>query len=384
MHGGRIEARCAIGDAHILAARLPGFVHQPRDLRQRRIRCSGCHAYADRAAQIDRAGMHRIAFSGGLRSAFPGQHGIVERGPPFLNHAVRRQGFACRDQHQHVRLKILRRQGAARARLVEHGSALAHAREQGADPGTRAVAHHRVERASCEQEEQQHDRAVEIGVFTAGKGLVNAQPRGQQDADRYRHIHIGAAVPQSHCCAGEEGPPGIGDHGQGNQRRQPVEQVARHPTGTRPYADRKQHDVHHAEAGNGERTQQRFALGIVPRQRIVGGRLGLEPDPGDGLDQFRVAYLRVVADGDALGREIDARGGNPIDFCQTTLDLGDAPGTAHAGHGKPAVEQLCGWGRVYRGGGVHGTSTSSTQGVPPVSIARRAIHRPLGKAAVET
>ena len=74
----------------------------------------------------------------------------------------------------------------------------------------------------------------------AGHRLVEAERGGERHADRDRHVHVGAPAPQRRPGRGEERPPGIGDRGHADQRREPVEQLARaslpRPTRCRPTA----------------------------------------------------------------------------------------------------------------------------------------------------
>ena len=58
-----------------------------------------------------------------------------------------------------------------------------------------AFAHHVVECASHQQNEQQGDRRVEIGVRAMHHRFVETHAEGQQHAKGDRHIHIGASVP---------------------------------------------------------------------------------------------------------------------------------------------------------------------------------------------
>jgi hypothetical protein len=59
----------------------------------------------------------------------------------------------------------IRRPARGRAsRRPDHGRAVRHQPPQPGDRGARALAHRVVERAADEQEEQQRDRGVEIGV----------------------------------------------------------------------------------------------------------------------------------------------------------------------------------------------------------------------------
>ena len=79
----------------------------------------------------------------------------------------------------------------------------------------------------AQQEEQQHDRGVEIGVLRVRCGLHQRHAERENDADRDRHVHVGAAHAQRLYRRAEEGPAGIGDGGQRDHRREPVEEIAR-------------------------------------------------------------------------------------------------------------------------------------------------------------
>ena len=108
MDGGRIKARCTVGDTDVMTARLPRLIHQPRNLGNRRVGRGGSNAHADRIAEIDRSGVNRIANTGGLRRAFAGNHRIVDRALSVFDHTIRRKRLTRSDEHEHSRLKMVR------------------------------------------------------------------------------------------------------------------------------------------------------------------------------------------------------------------------------------------------------------------------------------
>ncbi len=273
VHHGGIKAAGAISNADIGAARLSGFVHQLGDFGNRGILCHAGKSHTDRRGKVDGACVHHA--SGGDRSgrAFAGQHRVVDRAGTVCHVAIGGQRFASGDQHQHPRLKRVGGHAAGGAVRRDHAGAFAHAPQQRANPGPCPRAHLGIQRAACQQEEQQHHCAFEIGMAAAGDGFVQTETRRQDHANRNRHVHVGAPVAQRHPGAGEERPPGISDHGQRNQRGKPMEQLPRCPVRARPDADRQQHDIHHAKARNAQRTVQALAFAILNAQRIFGNRL---------------------------------------------------------------------------------------------------------------
>ena len=385
----RMDCRCVyprspVGDADIVTARLARLVHKPGDIGKHGVRSGGGNAHLHRIAKVDRAGMDRVADMHAMRGAFAGQHGVIDRGSAVFDRTVRCQRLACGDEREHAWRKILRRDPAARAIVGQHDGAAAHPRKQRPDPGAGFAAHHRIKRTARQQEEQQHDCAIEIGMFAPGRGFIQAERDSQQHADGDRHVHVRAPVTQGHGCAGEKRAPGIGHHRQGDQGGKPVKEVTRDAACTRPDTDRQQHDVHHAEPGRGERPHQGLRFAVVLRPRIGRNRLGLEPDPGDRLYQCAFIEVWIVPHGNPPGREVHARMLHPGERAQSAFDLRYAAGTAHPGHREPAVFQLGRAGTGHESGRVHRNSAWSAQRVPSASIVSRTIHRPSGRAAGET
>ena len=80
-------------------------------------------------------------------------------------------------------------------------------REQALRGGARVSAGAPVEIAADQQEEQQHDSRIEVDVRTAARGLEQAHAARQQNADRDRHVHVGAPVAQRASAESKNGRP---------------------------------------------------------------------------------------------------------------------------------------------------------------------------------
>ena len=204
----------------------------------------------------------------------------------------------------------------------------------------RPVPHHAVKDPSREQEEQQHHRAVKIGMGPAGRGFIDAQAGCQQYADRNGHIHIGPAIAQRHRRRREKRAPGIGNNRDRDQRGEPVEQVTGDAGCTGPDADRQQHDVHHPEAGNGKRADQPGGAALFLGERIVGKNLRFKAQGLDLAPQLIVIQLGQMRHGDLFGREIDPRGDYAGFGVEAIFDFRDAAGAADRRDGKAGHQRL--------------------------------------------
>ena len=197
---------------------------------------------------------------------------------PESDLAIGGQPLARRNAHHHAGHQIARGQPFQLAVGRDHHRPRRRLPQQRIDPGARAVAHRRIERAARQQEQQQHQRAIEPGVVAAGHGLIEAERGGQGDADRDRHVHIGAPVLQRAPGRGEERLPGIGDGRNADQRREPVEQLARRALRARPDADRQQHHIHAGKARHRQRREQRLD-GRGGRRQFLGRAAGWQSRP---------------------------------------------------------------------------------------------------------
>ena len=99
--------------------------------------------------------------------------------------------------------------------------------EERCDAVTGAVPHDAVQPTPRQQEEEQHDRAVKIGVRAVNNRFEQAQGARQDHADRYRDIHVGAAMPQGIPRRLEEGSSRKGNGRQSDASRKPMKQVTR-------------------------------------------------------------------------------------------------------------------------------------------------------------
>ncbi len=198
---------------------------------------------------------------------------------------------------------------------------------------SRLAAHGVIERAPDQQEEQQHDRRVVIGMDGMIGGLYDRHGQGQDDAERNRHIHVERTRAQRAPGAQEERPAGIGRRRQGDQRRGPMEEIARlrRDVGdvARPHRHRQQHDVHGGEAGDRQATQQAAHLGrllLLGTQR--GEWIAVIADALQRLQDLR-RHDRAVGPGHmqpAIG-EIQPRFGHARQVPHRAFDTRDAGAT---------------------------------------------------------
>ena len=336
MHARRIIARRPVSEADIARLALRRFLHQPSDVGDNRIRPGGGHHDPDRPVDIERSGLHQVARTHAHRRAFPGQEGDVDATVTLHHAPVGGQPLARGNQHDHARPQRARRDPTALPAIVQQHRARRGLFEQRGNASARAAPHQAVEAAPGEQEEEQHHRPVEPGIFAADQRFIDTHARRQQHADADRHVHIGP--PLSHRCPGrtEEGPPRIGYGGQRDQRRQPVEHLPR--AALRPGPDRhgQQHDVHRGKARHRQRADQHA---VFRRRHIdagIGERLRFETQRGDGGAQVGRAERGIMLDGDALRREIDPRRRDAGGAGQAILDLADTARAMHPRHREQA------------------------------------------------
>ena len=349
MDRGGIEPRRAVGDADIARLALRRLAHQPRDVGDRSVGARGGDLHPHRRIKIERPRMDPVIDTNALRHAFTGEQRQVDLARARGDDAVGGEPLARRDEHHHVGLKCICLDPAARAAILDDHRARAHVAQQRGHTAARAVAHHAVEPAPAQEEEDQHYDAVEIGVRPARRGLVQTKRRGDEHPDRNRHVHIGLTVAQRPPRRTEEGPPRISNRRQGDQRRQPVKQVARRSGGARPDRHREQHDVHHRKARDAHRQQQLAACRRLGFGSFIGiaDRMRLKPQQREGADQiggFGVGRARQMH---PLFGEIDPRRGDSVIADQPLLEFGDAARAAHGGNCKIALDKQGGCGAAH-------------------------------------
>ena len=127
----------------------------------------------------------------------------------------------------------------------------------------RLLAHHMVERAADQQEEQQRCRRIEIGVRSVMERVVEAEPEGHEHADRDRHVHVGAPMTQRRPCRREEDPARVEDRRQASAAEIQWNAWRVSAIGPRPDRHRQEHDVHGAESRDRERPDEPGILRIA-------------------------------------------------------------------------------------------------------------------------
>ena len=411
MHRRRIDLGRPVGDAQALGACFGRLVEQLLHLVDERAAVRRRHRDGQRAALVDRTGIDPIALRHRYRRRLAGHQALVDGRSAGDDLAVGGDPRTRLDQdgvadfdgpgrnvaHRSVGADAVRRLGLERGDIA------------GQRP--RLAAHGEIERAAGQQEEEQHDGAVEIDVVRRDRRLVERHAKRQQHAERDRHVHVDAAALERAQRALEERLAGIGRGRQRDQRREPVEEVARGRRDVggvaRPYRHRQQHDVHCGEAGDGERADIALHLagGVgFRRAHLVGpGRVAELVQPaehGRGVDR---PVLPVEAD--APHGVIDAHAVEAGQVGEPLLDGGDAGGAVDAvdrqvemagavrarlhvaadierRRGLPAVLDRCLDGRTARRG--HGTITRFFERKscwPPLATSRLSSHTPPGTTA---
>ena len=197
MHDGGIEPRRAVGELHVAGARLHGVVEQPADLRQQRAFGRRRHPHPQRARQIERAGVDGRARPRLHGQGFAGDQALVDLGLPLDHGAVDGGALARTQQDDVAGLHGGNRHDAdfIGADEFRRGFSLERGEVSGHRP--RLAAHALIEIAAGQQEGEQHQRGVEIGMFGVVNRLRHRHRERQHDADRDRHIHVGACAPAS-------------------------------------------------------------------------------------------------------------------------------------------------------------------------------------------
>ena len=269
-HGG-VSPCHPVGQDHVARAAGLGCLHHPDAAGQQRRLANRRDTDNQRLAQIDRAREDRGAGNRGPRQALAGDQGGVQRRLSGFDGTVDADTLPTANQHPVARLNRLLRSGFNRAIGRQD---LDHANPPGQElfrQKTGTAARVVVQNPADQQKEQQRDRGIEIGMLGVPDGLAQADGTDKYDTQADGHIHVGAAMTQRGGGGREERAPGIGDRGQRDQRRHPVQKIAcrrphvrQPPRGLgRPNADGQQHDVDGGEARDGEGTDQ-VSLRRVP------------------------------------------------------------------------------------------------------------------------
>ena len=163
----RIERRCTVGDAAVARAAALGRFHQPQHLGEEGIRWRAAVAsIVSGAGQVERAGAkHRCR----VRPAAARSRRSPASNRDRMRRAITRASTGMRSpaaMSSCIPGSIsptgrYSREPSVRSTMAPRGARL----RQAAHGGARAVAHDMVERAPDQQEEQQRDGGVEIGMM---------------------------------------------------------------------------------------------------------------------------------------------------------------------------------------------------------------------------
>ena len=256
----RIELGDPVGEGDVAGPPLFGQLHQADDLGQDGGLADRLGLQGHRCGQVERAGEDHLARPHRLGQGLAGDQAGVDLGTALDHLGIDRDTLARGDQDPLAAFHRLRRHGAAAAVRLQQRHRAAAQGQQALGGGARAAACPMVEVAADQQEEQQGHRGVEVGVFAAVDRLEEAHARGEQHAERDRHVHVRPPAAQGGEGGAEEGPAGEEDRRQRDQGREPVQQVAGRRSHVMevpgPDRDRKQHHVAGCEAGDRQRDQQ--------------------------------------------------------------------------------------------------------------------------------
>ena len=332
MHDGRIEFGGAVGNAAIAVAAAFGHFHQPHHLGERRILLTGLGADGEGAGKVERAGFEPCAGLGRDGHAFATDEATIQVGGAGKDDGIDGDALAGRQQDGHAGHDFAQRQifGATvglhdqRAARGQPGEAL--------DRGAGALAHDMVQGAADQQEEDQRDGGVIIDLLAGMDGVVEAERKGQGDADGDRHVHIGAAVANGIPGGEVEDPAGIEHGGQGQAGADPMQDITRCAIGAGPDRARQHHDVHRGKGGHGQSADQR-GQGRVLAVVLALIEMRLVADIDQGLDHGGRRAIAEPADGDALGGKVDACRLHALEPAKRLFDSLDAGAAMDGRHG---------------------------------------------------
>jgi hypothetical protein len=270
---------------------------------------------------------------------FAGEQGFVHAGTPLHHRTVGRE--ALPRPHQDV---VARCQLDRRHRLIL--AAFRIARQQQCRGGNqldqafrrlgRTLAGIHLQEAAGEQEKHEHGHRVEIDLVTADQGAIHAGGEGGAHAQGHRHVHAGTLELEIAPGALEERQGGIEHHRRGQQHAGEAHErldVARHGVFVGQIGGHGvHHDLHHAQAGDGQAADGGVAL-LAEQLLLAAGieGIGVVTDVLDALQDIGQADATVIpAHPGPPGGKIDVRRQHAGQLVQVTLVQPDAGGADDA------------------------------------------------------
>ena len=208
--------------------------------------------------------------------------------------------------------------------------------DQGLGGLSRSLAGIHLQKAAGKQEEYEHGYRVEIDHAAAAEGGIDAGGVGSANAQGHRHIHAGP--PQAQVAPGaEKERPGRVEHHRGGQqhagRAHQGLDVRRHGVGTRHVErDGVHHDLHHAQAGDGQAANGGFTF--LAEQRFLTAGVEWVGQVADLLhrleDMGKLDPAVVPAYPCAMGGKVDVGGQHAGQLSKVPLVQPDAGGADDA------------------------------------------------------
>ncbi|ODT12516.1 MAG: hypothetical protein ABS57_21735 [Mesorhizobium sp. SCN 65-12] len=337
MDDGRVEPRRAIGEAPVARPAAFRRLHQPRHLGQEGILRAGGRGEFQRAGEIERAGLDHRSDCHRHRHAFACRHRTVEAGHALDDASINGHTLAGVERDRHPGLDLRDRQVVAASVVTLDGCSARREPHQRAHRSSRALAHHVVQCAADEQEEDQRRRGVEIGMRAIVQRVVDAEAEGQRDADADRHVHVGAAVAKRPPGRDVEDAAGIDEGGQGERRRDPMEGLPCFGVRAGPDRDGQHHDVHRGESGQRQGAQEprQFGIGLLALRLEEMRRIA---DAGQCFEHGRHAFAAPFH-GDAPCREVHAGVLDRRQVPQRRLHCRDAGRAVNVGNRQVGLTQ---------------------------------------------
>lgn len=179
MHHRYVKFRGTVGKAAIVRASVFGDIHKPHHFRQERIPGFRRGADDERRGKVQRAGTDIRAGADGHGVAFARCDGTIKFRAAFLHLGIDGYAFACRENDAHAGADFIDRQIVALVVFANHHRAAAAKLCEAPHGGTGAGAHHVVECAADQQEEEKRYGSVEIGVLAVMDGFIDAHGEGE-------------------------------------------------------------------------------------------------------------------------------------------------------------------------------------------------------------
>ena len=327
MNQRNIERDSLVRDAAILGTALLARLQHACDVGQQGIAGGRDGPPAKRLGEVDRTGEKPRPRRNRARQALTADKALIGLTDAVDDIDIHDEAFARRDEDDIAGHNLI---GAYRPRACAlntgHGARLQGGQIMGRGMGP--APQPGIEEPADQQEEKQHHRSVEIGVFAAPDRLCHADTQREQHRQRNGNIHIGMAPAQDRPGRLEEDTAGEKGRRQGDGPGYGMHDPARcltHLAMSGPDRDRQQHHIGRREGCHSHRNEELafFTLGsAVCRIGRKGGNAIAKPRDGFrdpvGVECSAPAHIEP-----AIG-EVETRLRHTRQGLDGLLDLGEA------------------------------------------------------------